>query len=290
MNERARDCVETPLYRLRELRRIAQEEDRSIARAEGRPRPSGPRAQAEPDQVVRSTERGADGRFLGRKAGAIGTTLAGKEVWSKKQRRDVTKPTLKSSTWQLDIIDFRSLGAESGYAMVAIDVATRKVYAAKMRDKSVDSLIAAFSEITADLGPESVNAPSLIDTDQERGWSTPEWEAYLFDRGIQQRYKVDRFAPNSLGMVDNAISRLKRYIRRRLTEEDLDADSWDQFLDEAVEAANGRKQEVLFRMAADDLYQNDGEPVDENAEHTICLLYTSPSPRDKRQSRMPSSA
>ena len=25
-------------------------------------------------------------------------------------------------------------------------------------------------------------------------------------------------------------------------------------------------------------------------EHTICLLYTSPSPRDKRQSRMPSSA
>ena len=25
-------------------------------------------------------------------------------------------------------------------------------------------------------------------------------------------------------------------------------------------------------------------------EHTLCLLYTSPSPRDKRQSRMPSSA
>ena len=24
--------------------------------------------------------------------------------------------------------------------------------------------------------------------------------------------------------------------------------------------------------------------------HTVCLLYTSPSPRDKRQSRMPSSA
>ena len=27
-----------------------------------------------------------------------------------------------------------------------------------------------------------------------------------------------------------------------------------------------------------------------NAEHSDCLLYTSPSPRDKRQSRMPSSA
>ena len=27
-----------------------------------------------------------------------------------------------------------------------------------------------------------------------------------------------------------------------------------------------------------------------NDRYTICLLYTSPSPRDKRQSRMPSSA
>ena len=27
-----------------------------------------------------------------------------------------------------------------------------------------------------------------------------------------------------------------------------------------------------------------------NARYTVCLLYTSPSPRDKRQSRMPSSA
>ena len=30
-----------------------------------------------------------------------------------------------------------------------------------------------------------------------------------------------------------------------------------------------------------------GRPIDSN---TTCLLYTSPSPRDKRQSRMPSSA
>ena len=27
-----------------------------------------------------------------------------------------------------------------------------------------------------------------------------------------------------------------------------------------------------------------------NRKHIVCLLYTSPSPRDKRQSRMPSSA
>ena len=32
------------------------------------------------------------------------------------------------------------------------------------------------------------------------------------------------------------------------------------------------------------------EMADEAVESTACLLYTSPSPRDKRQSRMPSSA
>ena len=32
------------------------------------------------------------------------------------------------------------------------------------------------------------------------------------------------------------------------------------------------------------------EPITTTKRNTICLLYTSPSPRDKRQSRMPSSA
>ena len=34
----------------------------------------------------------------------------------------------------------------------------------------------------------------------------------------------------------------------------------------------------------------DGDTTDTLAERNDCLLYTSPSPRDKRQSRMPSSA
>ena len=90
---------------------------------------------------------------------------------------------------------------------------------------------------------------------------------------------MDRFAPNSLGMVDNAISRLKKYIRRRLTEEDQDGDQWDQYLDEAVRASNRRKQEVLYRMSADELVDNDGVPgipgdpeSKENAEHTLFAL------------------
>ena len=37
-------------------------------------------------------------------------------------------------------------------------------------------------------------------------------------------------------------------------------------------------------------YEDDAGAVSGNALLTDCLLYTSPSPRDKRQSRMPSSA
>ena len=94
--------------------------------------------------------------------------------------------------------------------MIAVDVATRMVYASQMADKSVDSIIMAFSDITSDLGPENTNVPAMIDTDQERGWTkSAEWKEYLEGKGIAQRFKVDRFAPNSLGMVDNVISRLK---------------------------------------------------------------------------------
>ena len=37
---------------------------------------------AEPDQVIKETERDTRGKFVGRKAGRIATTLAPKEVWS----------------------------------------------------------------------------------------------------------------------------------------------------------------------------------------------------------------
>ena len=39
-----------------------------------------------------------------------------------------------------------------------------------------------------------------------------------------------------------------------------------------------------------ELIVNEGETVSVDAVICNCLLYTSPSPRDKRQSRMPSSA
>ena len=60
--------------------------------------------------------------------------------------------------------------------------------------------------------------------------------------------------------------------------------------DFTVTAAANKKEalEILtgsdFNYAIVDLRLGDGSGLD------VCLLYTSPSPRDKRQSRMPSSA
>ena len=152
--------------------------------------------------------------------------------------------------------------------------------------------------------------------DKERGWKNPAFLAHLQKYGIKARFKQDKYAPNSLGQVDNAIKHSKEYIRKRITEEGEDAESWQKYFDESLEASNNRKMEVLSRMAPNELFTEDGAPKTENAEHTIfnleqeqasklkknkekhermkqtlqkegafrvpvdCLLYTSPSPRD----------
>ena len=58
----------------------------------------------------------------------------------------------------------------------------------------------------------------------------------------------------------------------------LDSDWIDEFLED--------DQEDITNL----LEFDDQSAVDIDIEYTTCLLYTSPSPRDKRQSRMPSSA
>ena len=46
-----------------------------------------------------------------------------------------------------------------------------------------------------------------------------------------------------------------------------------------------------INVRTDTIAEEDGVEIGRSSHrHNICLLYTSPSPRDKRQSRMPSSA
>ena len=101
---------------------------------------------AEPEEVVAETERDASGKFAGRTAGAVATTLAPKEVFSDKQQRNVQKPSVAGATWAADLIDARNLGAESGFALVATDLATRKAHGVLMEGKTTRDIIAAFPQ------------------------------------------------------------------------------------------------------------------------------------------------
>ena len=91
-------------------------------------------------------------------------------------------------------------------------------------------------------------------------------------RGIQHRFKTDRYSPNSLGMIDEKIKRVKEFIRRRMTES---GGNWTDYFDSAVTASNGRKhKQALYGMAPEEVYDEFGEPASENAEHTIFAIST----------------
>ena len=278
--ERLRDrgLPQSEMYIKNELARMALEAQRRNARRGVGAYPQGARMpRAEPDQVVSTAARDEKGRIAGRYAGAVATTMAPKEVFSQKQGAAVTKPTLPGSTWQLDLIDAKNMGAEAGFAMVGVDVATRKVYGRLMNGKTLDDITEAFDHIIgAHANPArahlDVNVPSQLDMDKERGWKNPAFLAHLQKYGIKARFKQDKYAPNSLAMVDNAIKRSKEYIRKRITEEGEDAESWQKYFDESLQAANNRKHEVLSRMAPNELFADNGAPKSENAEHTIFNL------------------
>ena len=63
-----------------------------------------------------------------------------------------------------------------------------------------------------------------------------------------------------------------------------------RFADEIVDTFHDCDQSVLLKEFRRDTYQAIERGISLNPILHSCLLYTSPSPRDKRQSRMPSSA
>mgnify|MGYP003311463746 CR=1 FL=1 len=57
-----------------------------------------------------------------------------------------------------------------------------------------------------------------------------------------------------------------------------------------MEFKMSKDQKRLAEQILDSAFYPDTETEKDHAHLLSCLLYTSPSPRDKRQSRMPSSA
>ena len=62
------------------------------------------------------------------------------------------------------------------------------------------------------------------------------------------------------------------------------------WFDKEITAINGLERDETIRANTTMERMAELEAFDEHGLITACLLYTSPSPRDKRQSRMPSSA
>ena len=212
---RERGLPQTDLYIHAEISRMTLERERRLAfntsdlprreRTRGVLGVAGPMPRAEPDQVIRTAGRddrpGRRGRIMGRYEGGITSGLT--------QKEDLSAPTMDNSTWQMDLMDMSTKEGESGFGLLAVDVHSRTLYGVLVSDKTLPGLIEAFSRLLKQRGNDDPNkagnkvgAPATIDTDKERAWITDEWHAEMQRRGIQQRFKTDRFTPNSLGMID----------------------------------------------------------------------------------------
>ena len=97
------------------------------------------------------------------------------------------------------------------------------------------------------------------------------------------RTELAAMTTNIAGLIDD-IDRLDRY-RRNMMEE-------LQVLRDVTLFYNERHPELrsAVRKPAEDTNTRGSTENTTPARPATCLLYTSPSPRDKRQSRMPSSA
>ena len=110
-----------------------------------------------------------------------------KKVYSQKQEREVVKPTLKGSTWQLDLINGRNLGSTVAvFAMVAADVATRKIYGELMRGNTTEDIIDAFDRLIAAYDPDDdeqpaqhPDVPAMIDMDKEAAWTNERFRQHI---------------------------------------------------------------------------------------------------------------
>ena len=103
----------------------------------------------------------------------------------------------------MDLMDMSNKRGHHGYAMVAVDTATRQVYGQLMRNKTVDNIIHSFSALIGhvegeDEPTQKPQVPQVIDMDQEAGWTrAAAFREFLQRKGIHQRFKTDQLSPNS---------------------------------------------------------------------------------------------
>ena len=117
---------------------------------------------------------------------------------------------------------------------------------------------------------------------------------------VEQRIQDVRRIISRKGNLDSAIVQINEFSIQKLTAQayairdtllqqfpELKA---DPTLVDAVREVSRQERELVAAVAADATMIPTSDDVAVEDRYKICLLYTSPSPRDRTRSRMPSSA
>ena len=121
-----------------------------------------------------------------------------------------------------------------------------------------------------------------------------------------REFYVERFVDNmeTKDLVQYVTDDMFQYMESLPDNEVIDecVNYWDDSFDDVIEeikefencdfkkTLDDKKEEYLDSLSEGKDLDDYGSKVDALVDSMGCLLYTSPSPRDKRQSRMPSSA
>ena len=117
-----------------------------------------------------------------------------------------------------------------------------------------------------------------------RAWTCPT----LQDSEAELYRALDQEPGNELAMAGMAwFQGIQELAERQF---DLKTQAEEQARQEAEEQARLEAEEQARQEAEEQARLEAEEQARQEAEEQACLLYTSPSPRDKRQPRMPSSA
>ena len=157
----------------------------------------------EPADEIEQIFRGRNNRAR-KDQGAIVTQLA-----ARKDNFSKETPTASDVTWQADLMDMTSWNQEWKFALICVDIGTRKVRAGPMRNKEPREAVRALMEIRTDADVHGQGVPKVLDTDQDKAFMGAPFQDHLSEQGIQHITKTSKFAENQLGLVDTKMRDIK---------------------------------------------------------------------------------
>ena len=180
-------------------------------------------------------------------------TLSKIKEWLLKQETEqIMKPVKKQSTghivafkqnefWNIDIFDlskFEKHNKGYKYIFCAIDIFTRKVFCAAMKNKNIDSVISAFEDILNRSKP----LPTMIISDSDSTFLSKRFEKLLEDNNI-----IHNVVPvgdhHTLGVIDRFALTLKRILSKQ--REITKSANWVDDLDRVISTYNKTDHRAL---------------------------------------------